>query len=656
MTRDKLRAVLAVSVVLLLLLASACKRNHPPPKPDVTGQLTYRPGDTTRLSATATDRDDDLLSYLFAWGDTTSAEWTPDYPSGIAVTRTHVYADSGAYTARAKARDDKGAESEWSTAETVRVGVFLPGVPARPLGSAVGLTGTAFRCSTHAASPYGESLYIQFDWGEELGSWSGPVASDSPLVETHGFDTAGLYAISARACDNIGATSAWSDSLAVAIVEHRPHIPARPSGPSTIKLNDTADYRSVTTDPNGDKVLYVFNWGDGTEDTTNLVRSGDTVTASHAWAATGALLVKAKAKDETGNWSADWSEPLAVTITGLPPEKPITPAGPAYCTTGVACTYRVVTVHPEGGQVEFQFDWGGTLGDWGNRAASGETAAVTHVFDIAGTYAVAVRARDDAGLISEWSDPLSVTAVDIPGGPARNVSLRAETDTTVRLAWSPPVEGLPSHYRVMFRPVGDTFAAALETGDTTCEHDPARMTGDYRVLAQFGAKSFEGADTLSTIPIHSGTTTVGELSGPDKSGCGWPAPNRTAKTYAMDDTAWVDSIDFYVTDFKPGSEGPTYYLASPDLAPTDSGGSVPAGRWQATQLVELPDDQSPLPPVGDSAWTSTVAVAGAPAYAGCHTQQHYFAVVKVTQLRINNEDLRLQAWFQPVRGFRLLRH
>ena len=63
--------------------------------------------------------------------------------------------------------------------------------------------------------------------------------------------------------------------------------------------------------------------------------------------------------------------------------------------------------------------------------ASGETALVSHLFDSAGDYTIAARARDNAGLLSDWSDPLSVTAVDIPGGRARNLSLRAETDTTV---------------------------------------------------------------------------------------------------------------------------------------------------------------------------------------------------------------------------------
>ena len=347
---------------------------------------------------------------------------------------------------------------------------------------------------------------------------------------------------------------------------------------------------------------------------------------------------------------------LAACGKQSPPEKPIMPIGPVSCTTGVTYAYKTLAVDPQGQRLEFQFDWGGTVGDWGNSAASGETAVVSHVFDTAGTYAIAVRARDSAGLLSVWSDPLSATAVSIPSGPARGLSLRAETDSTVRLTWGPPVEGVPNLYRVMFKPVGESPVVALETSDTTCVHDPAGMTGEYRVLARFGGIYVEPGETLSTTPVQSGSAWVGELSGQDNAGYGWPGPDWLGATYEMLDTAWADRVELYVTDFRPGSDGPTYYLASPDLAPTDSGGSVPAGGWHVTSFVELTDEQGPVPPSGDSAWRSSARVPGAPISAACHTESDYFAIVKVTQLRIAQKDLRLQAWFQPVQGLRLLRH
>jgi hypothetical protein len=433
--------------------------------------------------------------------------------------------------------------------------------------------------------------------------------------------------------------------------------PSRPEliGPTSGRPGDSLSYAVSSTDPDGQEIAYKFSWGDlDTSDWTSYFASGQAVARVHIYEDTGHFAIRVNARNQDEKESG-WCDALVVAISQSPPEKPITPIGPAYCTTSVTYTYKVVAIHPQGQPLEFQFDWGGTVSNWGNSVASGETAQVNHAFATAGTYAVAARARDNAGLLSDWSDPLSVTAVDIPGGRARNLSLQAETDTTVRLTWSPPVEGVPSLYRVMFKPVGDTLLVALETGDTTCVHDPAGMTGEYRVLARFGGAYFEPEDTLSTVPVHTGTTTVGELSGPDKPGCGWPVPDRIAATYDMGDTAWVDLVELYVTDFKVGSNGPTYYLASPDLAPTDSGGSVPAGRWHVTSFVELTDEQGPVPPLGDSAWRSTARVPDA-MVAACHTEQGYFVIVKVTQLRIQQKDLRLQAWFQPVQGLRLLRH
>jgi hypothetical protein len=434
--------------------------------------------------------------------------------------------------------------------------------------------------------------------------------------------------------------------------------PSRPTliGPTSGRPGDSLSYAVTSTDPDGKDVAYMFAWGDAdTSDWTSYYASGQAVARVHVYHDTGHFSIRVNARN-TDSVESGWCAALAVALSQSPPEKPIAPIGAVYCTTSVAYTYRTVAVHPQGQPLQFQFDWSGAVSNWSSQVGSGETLAVSHVFDTAGTYAVVVRARDNAGLLSDWSDPLSVTAIDIPGGSARNLSLAAETDSTVRLTWSPPTEGAPNLYRVMFTPVGQAPVVAIETGDTACVHDPQGMTGDYRVLARFGGAYFEPEETLSTLPVQTNSTWVDELNGSGKPGLGWPAPGRVGVTYDMSDTAWVDQVEFYVTDFKAGSSGPTYYLASPDLAPGDSGGSVPAGRWHVTSFVELTNEQGPIPASGDSAWRTAARVPDAPAYAGCCTQQGFYAVVKVTQMRVAQADVRLETWFQPVQGLRLLRH
>jgi hypothetical protein len=436
--------------------------------------------------------------------------------------------------------------------------------------------------------------------------------------------------------------------------------PSRPQliGPASGRPGDSLSYAVQSTDPDGKDVAYSFDWDDGTvmlEYWTPYYASGQAVSQVHVYSDTGHFAIRVNARNRDSVESG-WCDPQVVVISQSPPEKPITPVGPAYCTTSVSYTYKVIATHPQGAPLQFQFDWSGAVSNWGSSVASGETAEVSHVFDTAGTYTVAARARDNAGLLSDWSDPLSVMVVDIPGGRAWNLSLAAATDTTVQLTWSAPTEGVPSLYRVMFRPVGGTYNLVLETADTSCEHDPGGLTGEYRVLARFGGAYFEPEDTLSTVPVPTNSTWVDELNGSGKPGHGWPAPGRTGVTYDMSDTAWVDQVEFYITDFKAGSGGPTYYVASPDLAPGDSGGGVPAGRWHVTSFAELTSEQGPVPPSGDSAWRTSARVPDAPTCTACRTQQGYYAIVKVTQVRIAQADVRLETWFQPVQGLRLLRH
>ena len=272
------RAGLALSVAVALLLGAACKRNHPPSIPDVTGQRACRPGDTARFSATSTDPDDDSLSYLFAWVDTNGTDWSADYPSGEAAIGSHAYPEPDTHVVKVRARDARGAVSDWSTGETLRVGVSSPGTPARPAGTSSGLTGDTYRCSTCAASPYDEPVTIEYDWGGSLGGWGPPVASGSLYVGTHVFVLPGTYQVRARAGDSTGLVSPWSDSLAVTVTSADTTAPVvsivSPGNGDTVKAGDIV-IKAVATD--GEAVTKVEFYIDGTLAGTDSVGSpGDT--------------------------------------------------------------------------------------------------------------------------------------------------------------------------------------------------------------------------------------------------------------------------------------------------------------------------------------------------------------------------------------------
>ena len=99
-----------------------------------------------------------------------------------------------------------------------------------------------------------------------------------------------------------------------------PNTPSIPTGPSSGASGTSYSYSTSGTDPDGDKVQYTFDWEDGTTSVTGLVNSGTAASASHAWTvsagSTKTFNVCTRSTDSHGLSSTDWSNPLAVSITG----------------------------------------------------------------------------------------------------------------------------------------------------------------------------------------------------------------------------------------------------------------------------------------------------------------------------------------------------
>ena len=96
-------------------------------------------------------------------------------------------------------------------------------------------------------------------------------------------------------------------------------------------------------------------------------------------------------------------------INGSPPIKPIRPIGPKNAEFGVEHFYSSNTLDLDGDQIYYLFDWGdGTNSGWIGPKKSGEKCNVSHIWDNTGNYEIKVKAKDENGAESEWSDPLEV--------------------------------------------------------------------------------------------------------------------------------------------------------------------------------------------------------------------------------------------------------
>jgi hypothetical protein len=98
------------------------------------------------------------------------------------------------------------------------------------------------------------------------------------------------------------------------MLNQKPEIPDRPTGPASGKPNTNYIYRTSTTDADGERILYNFSWGDGTySGWIGPFDSGEEAFAMNSWDEEGSFEIRVKAKDTKGD-ETDWSEPLAVTM------------------------------------------------------------------------------------------------------------------------------------------------------------------------------------------------------------------------------------------------------------------------------------------------------------------------------------------------------
>lgn len=107
-------------------------------------------------------------------------------------------------------------------------------------------------------------------------------------------------------------------------------------------------------------------------------------------------------------WQAFIDPSLRIVKISDKPNKPETPDGPTYGEIGIEYTYTTSTTDPDNDLIKYCFDWGDNTITWTDRLVSGENASLNHTWQIPGDYDIKVKARDENGLDSEWSDPLSL--------------------------------------------------------------------------------------------------------------------------------------------------------------------------------------------------------------------------------------------------------
>ena len=101
------------------------------------------------------------------------------------------------------------------------------------------------------------------------------------------------------------------------IIAEKSNPPEKPTltGPPQGKTGKEYTFDATSTDPDGDKIYYLFDWGDGT--TSGWLGpsiSGGNIHASHTWGKRGDYNIRVKVKDEHGVLGP-WSDYLTISMS-----------------------------------------------------------------------------------------------------------------------------------------------------------------------------------------------------------------------------------------------------------------------------------------------------------------------------------------------------
>jgi hypothetical protein len=157
----------------------------------------------------------------------------------------------------------------------------------------------------------GDNLYYRWDWtGDQTydTEWL-----TSPFT-TYSYENVGTYIITLqiKTEDNITAVNKTS-----ATIRELNNPPTNPivSG-TTIGFNNTKySYTAVSIDIDNNSIRYIFNWDDGTNDTTTAFVSNNTkVNVTHFWTESGIYTLQVYAEDENNATSGSTKRLIFIDI------------------------------------------------------------------------------------------------------------------------------------------------------------------------------------------------------------------------------------------------------------------------------------------------------------------------------------------------------
>ena len=188
---------------------------------------------------------------------------------------------------------------------------------------------------------------------------------------------------------------------------NKPSEPNIPKGPIYVEKGVTYQYSTFSFDTDGDRIRYMFDWGDGTfSDWSKYFLSNNSVSLNHSFNMVSSYEIKVIAQDESG-LNSSWSEPLEVIVSSVNvsegiPIADIDVVNDSYKSNSTVFFDASNSYDSDGAIINYTWDFGdGEIGYGIN---------IAHLYKTAGEYTVTLTVTDNDGNVYSSSDIINIAA------------------------------------------------------------------------------------------------------------------------------------------------------------------------------------------------------------------------------------------------------
>ncbi len=385
----------------------------PAPPTTPSGETSGYHGTEYTYCTSATDPDGDNVKYWFDWGDGENSGWTNYYNSGESGCASHSWDEPGDYQVKAKAKDEFGAESGWSTPVLyVHMANRAPDMPSNPnpenYDDWIDINADlSWECS----DPDGDSLCYDIYLGT-----TNPPPLDKENHQGTSYDPGTLqeettYYWQINAKDN------WDETMGpvwrfTTREYNSPELSNYDGWPEGVDKDwgtcaELFTFKVHYYDPDGDepdeKTVVVDGesyemQGSGSDADYTLELPGSTFGGGyhqyHFWFTDGTHSPGVRLP-------ADYEWGFTVNY---PPDTPDV-SGPSSVPKDEPINFSAVTIDQDGEDIQYYFDWDdGENSGWypAQPVPSGTPVSLAHTWTQIGDYVIRVKARDIHGDESDW--------------------------------------------------------------------------------------------------------------------------------------------------------------------------------------------------------------------------------------------------------------